>query len=466
MVLVDSAIPIPSLPQVGTKPKAQGPRQARSKQTVTNLLQVGVNPAAQILPLESQTLKDVDTWSGIYGKRPGSRTAKAAAILTMISAFHAFCQEYVAELSNLADSAPHNWLDSAVDNVLLDYWEPILRAAEQNRSAHYRTLFEKGYAKLDLLQGELEKRLKFKMDVNIVLYFEKIGKAKRYPFGNTYLIGIPLIDAYRDDWMAIPHELGHHIFWNARFSDEDKTILPMRGTNFLQEEINDAMRKLELAQDDPARKSIQKILDDWTEEIFADVVGSRIAGKEFVTAAWSRISRKVDEKKNLFLSDGQHPVPYLLPYIRASAAKIDLEDKWKDFFGDIEYTQLVSDKSIEKQYQDPPIQIKDLLYVVQVYAENITARLKKIKIDQLIQGPSSVAELKDFVRLSKKGASRSNLSNSENEEKEVLRSLLNPVILERGEGWTCRKNHPNDGDRDFCQTCGLAHHWWNYVPFL
>jgi len=414
------------------------------------------------MALESQTLKDVETRKGIYALASKDKPeSKEREIFDMISDFRDFCTEYTKELSALSASKSSDWLQNAVDNVLLDYWEPILRAAEQHRAAHYSALFQKGYEQLKSLQKKLEKRLTFQMDVHIVLYFEKIGKAKRFPFGSTYLIGIPLIDGYREDWMAIPHELGHHIFWNSRFSDLDTTLLPARGTNFLAEEVTASVEKLtpKLTGKTPeqnarVKEHVRKILDDWTEEIFADVVGTRISGMDFVSAAPGRVLRRVEtgRKRELFISDGEHPIPYLLPYIRAFAMNLHPEPfvPWKEY-GGVNFETLIPN-------DDPynPISIRLLRdVVIKTFVKGIIEKLKNVEIDELISGTSPVTELKKFIK--------STVSNERKTKTEILISLLNPVILEKNEEWTCRNGHTNSGDRSFCSTCSVAHYWWNFI---
>lgn len=423
--------------------KAKGARQGRS------------NPRTQRYSLlESQTIKDVEKWREIYSAVPESQTDKSKVILNMISAFDAFCQEYIQELSKLAEAASpsQTWLENTVDNVLLDYWQPLLRAAEQNQADHYQAFFKNGDKKLAELQDVLEERLNFPMDeVQIVLYFEKTSNAKRFPFGSTYLIGIPLIDAYREDWMAIPHELGHHIYWNARFSEEDTAILPEAGTNFLEAEIDETMQDLKLDQNNRASEPIKELLNDWTEEIFADVVGARVAGKEFCEAAWERNLRIVEKKENLFLSDGEHPFPYLLPYIRASAAGIPVDEKlfekkWQKDFGDTKNTQLVflPDNAAGAGSQGLSISMDDLRVIVQVFSQKVTARLQEIQIDNLVSGPSPVDELKKFVQSIKKevgGSSQKGRKRNTQQpietEKQMLDWLLRPIVLEKHLTWTC-----------------------------
>jgi hypothetical protein len=427
----------------------------------------------------------VQKWVNWYKANPsdGRPFLKYIQLRDMINVFRAFCDEFGVELEKLTDCPRPEWLDNNVDSVLLDYWYPIFRAAEQHQSLIYIELLNKGYVNLRKLQDEMKARLKFTMsEVNIILYFDSVGKAKRYPFGRNYLIGIPLADAYRGDWLALPHELGHQIYWNAKFSENDQSPTPRSGKNFLDKEIDSALDKLSLSAQDPARTAIRKMLDDWTEEIFADVVGALVAREPFVEAAWDRIARRVEKDTELFLSDGEHPFPYLLPYIRAAAlpanesyaAESYFTNKWQKLFSkEIKFTTLKSERLIDN-VADPDISIADVLTAARAYVGNIrqrlTGNLDSIKMDKLLKGPSLLEELKNFLKPADDGQTgtvggRTVIRTPEDEQK-ALRSLLTPIMLENNEMWTCRNRHRNSGDRSFCATCGVAHYWWNYLPFL
>lgn len=449
-----------------------------------------VGGASKPLKLEPQTSKDVQKWLTWYNDHAADKKIpiiKYIQTREMIKTFQMFCEEYRTELLKLSESSSKpSWLENSVDNVLLDYWEPILRAAEQHQSLIYLDMLSSGYSKLQQLQDEMKKRLGFAMsEVKIILYFDRSGKAKRYPFGRNYFIGIPLIDAYRGDWMALPHELGHQIYWNTKFSDDDTTLIAIPSRNFLQKEIDGAMEQLTLEPNDLARAAIRKMLEDWTEEIFADVVGVLIAGSEFVETAWVRIGRKVENDSDLFLSDGEHPFLYLLPYLRAAAMPAEKKysvdsyftENWKRLFGPINYTMLKSERVVDGVRADPDVRISDIRTATVAYVENIrkrlTGNLNPIKMDKLLKGPSLLDQLKTFLGSSNTAAGPNEgstggrkVERSPEDEQKMLRSLLKPIILENNETWTCRNLHSNSGSRSFCVTCGVAHYWWNYLPFL
>ena len=46
-------------------------------------------------------------------------------------------------------------------------------------------------------------------------YFEKLSDITRFPFRPPPLIAVPFVDWNQPQWLALAHELGHHVFWNG-----------------------------------------------------------------------------------------------------------------------------------------------------------------------------------------------------------------------------------------------------------
>ena len=423
------------------------------------------------MTLEFPTLKDVETWKGIYelasnGKPENSPEKK---IFNIISVFQGFCNDYAAEMYALAANASDDQLEIDMEGVRSAYWKPIVSSAQQHQDAKYSSLLKLGYAQLEVFQHDLMKRVKnLKLDDHIVLYFEEEGgKAVRFPFGSIRLIGVPLRDLskLKKDWMAIPHELGHHLYWNAQFSTEDKAPLPAPGTNFLAKEIGAAVDGYATeitnrtpGQRDQIKEHVRKMLDDWTEEIFADVVGTRIALNEFVSAAWGRVLRMVltVDKKGLFTSDGEHPMPYLLPYIRAYAADLNPEAyvdwgkykyPWEKKGGIDEFKALISDD------QENPITISTLRKkAIKILVDKIVERLRSLEIEELIKGSSPMAELKRFI---------TSVNPDTKTDADMLMMLRTPIILEKNEYWICSRGDRVRGASKKCPLCGARRWPWS-----
>ncbi len=442
------------------------------------------------MSIKAETLQDVQDWKKRYnelakqaresGNKAEPRDLRKIEIFNMISAFHDFCMDYDTEIKSLGPELSYAELEISVGNALSEYWKTIIAAVKQNLPDYpHSSLLDEGYKKLAALQDNLKTRPNFsKMDdLHIVLYFEEgtTAKAKRFPFGSTRLIGIPLSDVHieekkkkdwekenkkdwKQDWMAMPHELGHHVYWNAKFS--------AAGTNFLSDEIDAVMEKL--TQNDSVKQQIRTMLQEWTEEIFADVVGTIIVEKkegenDFVFAAWKRISKQVvkfgaattSEKDELFMSDGEHPIPFLLPYIRhfARGKNFRFVNRWKEHYGNID--EHVKAGLLPVDEETPIISNSDLRDTVMPdYVKKISERLGIIKVDKLIEGCSSLEELKKFI------GERVKSGTDQADKTELLLALLMPIILDKDEYWVCKNGHTVRGESKKCPTCKARRPWW------
>jgi len=421
---------------------------------------------------KSPTLKAVkglkDNFQSSSQDQPDNSREKK--LFNMISGFQDFCNEYIDRVYELAAKSPVENLETQLEQVLSVYWNPIANAAEQHQPSYKnRASLNQGYDQLDYFQKLLNRRLSFELHDHIVLYFEgDVGKATRFPFGSTRLISVPLSDAKKGDWMAIPHELGHHLYWNAQFSENDKTILPPPGTNFLATEISAAVDAYaaknittrDADQSEKAKTYIRGMLDHWTEEIFADVVGTRIAGTNFVNAASDRVLKMVptSKKDDLFLSDGAHPIPYLLPYLRAYAMDSDMSvpvpwDRYKytgETKGGVDnFDALI----IAKDDPQIPISISGLrLNAMKTFVKQIVVKLQSVEIEELIEGSSPVTELVRFIL---------SINPDANTDAKMLTMLLTPVILEKNEYWICANGDKVKSKNKVCPICGARRWPWS-----
>lgn len=397
----------------------------------------------------SSIFKDIENWQSAYNdlvKRKAELEESAEHeqnILEMINSFEQFCKDYINRFYDTAikpeaATFPPDWLGSTIEKVLLGYWEPIRRAAEQYQIGYYKDLLDRGYVQLENFRMG---RHQMGLDKPVVLYLEKTGVYKRYPFGNIYLIGIPLMDAYNDDWMAMWHELGHHLYWNSRINFENQSYYQGRQPNFFKQEIDDAVATLTAVEDE--KEKIRRILSSWTEEIFADVVGAKIVGPEFVTAAWKKVSREVETGEDLFKSDGKHPSPFFLPYIRACVFGEQFlisQPTWEQRFGSLPFTQLLDNKT--KAYL---LKIENLLSAIKSFVNKIGPKLTNVRFESWFSGYSALDELVNFIVNDHPSYSPI----------EFARILLRPQIVEGGAGWTCANcGATNDSIYLWCQNCG------------
>ncbi|MEM7127581.1 MAG: hypothetical protein AAF702_14710 [Chloroflexota bacterium] len=128
-------------------------------------------------------------------------------------------------------------------------------------------------------------------------YFRRSANVRVIPYAPVALIGIPVTVAgigegsgVVEDLLAIPHEVGHHVYWNGRVDG----------------------RRIHAALEEMTANSL---VAHWCEEIFADVVGCLIGGP---VVARSFIELELTSIGHEFVhADNPHPMPALRPLLYA-----------------------------------------------------------------------------------------------------------------------------------------------------
>ena len=117
------------------------------------------------------------------------------------------------------------------------------------------------------------------------VYFQRDTSVRIIPYANALLIGVPYSALCQPiDLLAIPHEVGHHVYQTGRF--------------LKKEPINLFFEKYFAGQDD--------WIQNWLEEIFADLYGFLVAGP---IVAFSLQEILIDNLPgSLAEDDGEHPV--------------------------------------------------------------------------------------------------------------------------------------------------------------
>jgi len=157
-------------------------------------------------------------------------------------------------------------------------------------------------------------------------YFMRDPQVRVIPYSNVALIGIPLtcINQPRD-FLAIPHEVGHYVYWNAH----------VQGKRY-QKIWRNIEHKLEkLPKDRKGRE--RKWLYKWSEEIFSDVYGALVGGAS-VALSFQQLANETDED-GFESDDGHHPTPALRAHVyfqtlnarggtQGQSAAKELGEKW------------------------------------------------------------------------------------------------------------------------------------------
>ncbi len=154
-------------------------------------------------------------------------------------------------------------------------------------------------------------------DTAVITYFKKASSVRVVPYAPLALIGIPYtcLDPANNarDFLAIPHEIGHYVFWHAKTKNGS---VPLNA--WLRSQV----------PTEPAWRFA------WLEEIFADVYGTLIAGPVIAADFQELLSDNLDFDED----DGRHPVAALRPHIYTDTlSKFDsfqiaaygLEEQWK-----------------------------------------------------------------------------------------------------------------------------------------
>lgn len=151
------------------------------------------------------------------------------------------------------------------------------------------------------------KELRFLENTTALTYFKKSMSVRVIPYAPVAVVGIPQTctdpDKNPQDFLAIPHEAGHYVFWHAQ---HDK--VPLR-----------SLIQMALPPEPAWRQA-------WLEEIFSDVYGCLVAGP----AIARDFQDLMMDNKELFEDDGEHPIGALRPYVYSDTMR-ELHDRFGDF---------------------------------------------------------------------------------------------------------------------------------------
>lgn len=263
----------------------------------------------------------------------------------VLQEFSTFSAAYTNYILQLLEDPPKetttDWLYTKAVDALRFYWMPIARAAEQYQVKHYRQLLQDGSDKY--LQW-LNAKTQLGFLPGVLIYFDKLPIARRYPFTRTAFIGVPYQLAEGGEWLAVPHELGHHLYWNVDWSSPGQT--GATADPFTQgPELKEAVeRHLQNAQwsvplSDLEKMGLIKMLAAWTEEVFADTVGAVLGGKDFVTSSVEMGKHQVRNLDDRLHHDGAHPPPILRPLVGAYTLRLLnqlADEEWYSFMADFD----------------------------------------------------------------------------------------------------------------------------------
>ena len=209
------------------------------------------------------------------------------------------------------------YLHQRVLQVLEEYFSTLGRVAEQCQVKHYRDRLDQGtFAARVFLQP-------LNIDLPVLLYFDKTTGIRNYPFTSAAFVGTPYQSAVEDDWMSIPHEIGHYLYWNlGKDPAGNLTLGNLADSLRWQEELRACADSAASSGATAAEQSLKRMFHSWLEEIFADVVGTHLGGEPFVKSLETRIERFAGGEDDLKLDDGEHPPLCLRPVVRTHTLEL------------------------------------------------------------------------------------------------------------------------------------------------
>jgi hypothetical protein len=163
-------------------------------------------------------------------------------------------------------------------------------------------------------------------------YFSKMPSIRVIPYAPIALIAVPYIAlTSRRDYLAIPHEAGHYVFWHGKQGN-----IPVYRAAF--EQLRDLLAG-KIASDSAQFNT----WFNWLGEVFADVYGCLVAGP--VMATDFQELQKHTSREDFGRNDGDHPTPAVRPFIyhralRQAAAGVgsswsqqadDIQQEWLDY---------------------------------------------------------------------------------------------------------------------------------------
>lgn len=206
---------------------------------------------------------------------------------------------------------PRDFVFSRLFSQVTNDLEVLERAAYQRCSAS-KEMKDALYIADRLAYAALSP-VKLAPTITVVTYIQKSTSIRVIPYSDVAFIGIPytciagyqqvqstlsIPDKYgAQDYLAIPHELGHFLFWRGivKYNGQTRSIYDVYQMLF-----NDADES-------------ERVYYEWSEEIFADVYGCLIADA-FISKDFQDLQRRKSLSEFLH-NDGEHPRPIIRPDI-------------------------------------------------------------------------------------------------------------------------------------------------------
>ncbi|MBL8155423.1 MAG: hypothetical protein JNM70_14660 [Anaerolineae bacterium] len=237
----------------------------------------------------------------------------------LVESMQTFTRDYLAYIDLVGAEDRHNRMSTAMSRIQ-EEWANISRAYEQRQVEFYKN-------KLDAAEKQAQtyyRRFHGDRYTQVpVVYFEKLFAISRFLFTPHALISFPIQfhDPEVNQWHALAHELGHHIYWNSLEFDE-------------YEPVHKRLRNALLQTLAPTRDRYEQFLIEsklfevwsfWLEETFADIAGTLMAGVSYAQSAQQTalqfLPGRMLETPTGKGDFAEHPSPLIRPLIALETLK-------------------------------------------------------------------------------------------------------------------------------------------------
>lgn len=251
--------------------------------------------------------KDVERWRDTL--------PEDTAIKHHLGQFRVFCEEAHRCLMEAYPNGGWGRLTfrSLVIGVLTSQWMLLRQVASQRLPGHP---YQEGLEKFDRQAADNYRRLSQVLPQEVgkhlslsppLLYLGRLAELTLFGPNAPAVLSVPFGVLYEGEGRsarAIPHEVSHAVFKQL--------------SSFLPELKRQVLNFLAGTQPNRQQEVLHEMIMGWLDDIVADLVGTALDGPAFAQSAlWITVSSDA----TVGITDEEHPVPLLRPYVHLEALK-------------------------------------------------------------------------------------------------------------------------------------------------